>query len=89
LVTPGVARGETPPLEDDKKKGGSGNGGGGGGAGGGGDDLLPGPDPIIAGLLKRLPKAGDKWPQAQRKLWLQLLEGSFNLIYKDEGEAAS
>ena len=24
------------------------------------------------------------WPKAQRKLWLQLLEGSFDLIYKDE-----
>jgi hypothetical protein len=33
-------------------------------------------DPIIAGLLKRLPKSGDIWPKAQRKLWLQLLEGS-------------
>jgi hypothetical protein len=25
------------------------------------------------------------WPKAQRKLWLQLLEGSFELIYKDAG----
>jgi hypothetical protein len=23
------------------------------------------------------------WPEAERKLWLQLLEGSFKLIYKD------
>jgi hypothetical protein len=23
------------------------------------------------------------WPEADRKLWLQLLEGSFKLIYKD------
>jgi hypothetical protein len=34
-------------------------------------------------LLKRLPKTGDVWPEADRKLWLQLLEGSFKLIYKD------
>jgi hypothetical protein len=33
-----------------------------------------------AGLLKRLPKTGDVWPEADRKLWLQLLEGSFKLI---------
>ena len=43
---------------------------------------------IIAGLLKRLPKSGEKWPKAQRKLWLQLLEGSFDLIY-DNVEAAN
>jgi hypothetical protein len=36
--------------------------------------------------LKRLPKSGDLWPEADRKLWLQLLEGSFKLIYKDEKE---
>jgi hypothetical protein len=33
--------------------------------------------------LARLPKSGDVWPEAERKLWLQLLEGSFKLIYKD------
>ena len=44
---------------------------------------------IIAGLLKRLPKSGDIWPKAQRKLWLQLLEGSFDLIYEDKEEAAN
>jgi hypothetical protein len=40
-------------------------------------------DPIILGLLKRLPTSGNVWPEAERKLWLQLLEGSFKLIYKD------
>jgi hypothetical protein len=35
-------------------------------------------------LLSRLPKSGDVWPEADRKLWLQLLEGSFKLIYKDK-----
>jgi hypothetical protein len=29
------------------------------------------------------------WPKAQRKLWLSLLEGSFDLIYLDKDEAAS
>jgi hypothetical protein len=44
----------------------------------------PAIDPIIAGLLKRLPKSGDVWPEAERKLWLDLLAGSFKLIYKDK-----
>jgi hypothetical protein len=29
-------------------------------------------------------KSGDVWPETERKLWLQLLEGSFKLIYKDK-----
>ena len=55
-----------------------GQGGGSGGDGGGGDI-----DPIILGLLARLPKSGSVWPEAQRKLWLELLAGSFKLIYED------
>jgi hypothetical protein len=51
--------------------------------------VLPDIDPIIAGLLKRLPKSGADWPKTQRKLWLQLLEGSFDLIYTDKNEAAN
>jgi hypothetical protein len=54
------------------------------GSGSGGGDP-PAIDPIIDGLLKRLPKTGDVWPEVDRKLWLQLLEGSFKLIYKDKG----
>jgi hypothetical protein len=38
-------------------------------------------------LLVRLPKSGNVWPDAERKLWLQLLEGSFKLIYKDKETA--
>jgi hypothetical protein len=56
-----------------------------GGGGGGGGAVI---DPIIQGLLARLPKSGDVWPEEQRKLWLQLLEGSFRLIYKDKTEVA-
>lgn len=41
-------------------------------------------DPIIQGLLARLPTSGDVWPIADRKLWLEILEVSFKLIYKDE-----
>jgi hypothetical protein len=41
-------------------------------------------DPIIQGLLSRLPASGAVWPEAERKLWLELLSGSFKLIYKDK-----
>jgi hypothetical protein len=57
--------------------------------GGGGNDDTPAVDPIIAGLLKRLPKSGEVWPEGERKLWLQLLEGSFKLIYKDNATAGT
>jgi hypothetical protein len=60
-------------------------GGSGGGDGGDGPEI----DPIIRGLLARLPKSGEVWPDGERKLWLQLLEGSFKLIYKDKNEAAN
>ncbi|HEY1261398.1 MAG TPA: hypothetical protein VGF34_19285 [Stellaceae bacterium] len=56
---------------------------GGGRGGDGGDKQI---DPIIRGLLDRLPNPGVVWPDAERKLWLQLLEGSFKLIYKDTGD---
>jgi hypothetical protein len=56
--------------------------GGGGQEGGEPPDI----DPIIRGLLARLPKAGDVWPERQRDLWLELLKGSFKLIYRDAQE---
>jgi len=79
LVMPAVAiTEELPPADQEDEDNHSGSGGGGGGGKGG-------IDPIIQGLLARLPKSGDRWPEAERKLWLQLLEGSFKLIYKDAG----
>lgn len=87
LVMPGVAmRDQTADKQDsDEKNDDGGKFGGGNGGGGGSVDV----DPIIAGLLKRLPKSGDAWPEADRKLWLQLLEGSFKLIYKDQSPGPS
>ncbi len=73
LVRPGVA--PDPTKTDGKPKV------GGGGNGGGGDQTEI--DPIIRGLLARLPKSGEVWPEGERKLWLELLSGSFKLIYKD------
>ncbi len=40
-------------------------------------------DPVVAGLLNHLPKAGMVWPATARKKWLQLLEGSFDLIFRE------
>jgi hypothetical protein len=59
------------------------------GSGKGGGGMPPDIDPIIRGLLVRLPKSGDVWPEADRKLWLELLEGSFRLIYKDRLQETS
>lgn len=69
----------TNAVGQENKKGG---GRGGAGDGGGGSDQAE-IDPIILGLLARLPKAGEVWPEAERKLWLDLLSGTFKLIYKD------
>lgn len=78
LVMPGFA--PVAPREEEKAdEADLGTGGGNGGGGG----KQPPIDPIIAGLLARLPKSGEVWPEQERKLWLQLLEGSFKLIYKD------
>jgi hypothetical protein len=73
---PGFVPQEGAPSEAANEGGGNGQGGGGGGGSGA-------VDPIIGGLLARLPKSGSVWPESERKLWLQLLEGSFKLIYKD------
>jgi hypothetical protein len=79
LAKPGISQqkddGVTPPADRNQR---------------GGDDGGEPPkiDPIIQGLLSRLPRSGDVWPEEQRKLWLQLLEGSFRLIYKDKTEVA-
>ncbi len=54
---------------------------------GGGDDnggLPPRLDPIIRGLIDRLPDAGNPWPSKDRKLWLGILESAFELVYTDE-----
>ena len=75
---------EQPPRadqmpEDENQSGSSGTSGSG--------DLPPGVDPIIRGLIDRLPAAGSKWPLSKRKLWLQILENSFALVYEDDGPA--
>lgn len=78
FIKPSAGGAEPPPPANEQNKGGK------GGNGNGGDDMPPDVDPIVAGLLARLPKAGSIWPEQDRELWLELLKGSFKLIYKDK-----
>jgi hypothetical protein len=81
FVKPGIAQKEEAAGQQTQQE--VGDRGTGSGSGGGEPPRI---DPIIQGLLSRLPKSGEAWPEADRKLWLQLLEGSFKLIYKDQIE---
>jgi hypothetical protein len=86
LVRPASSAGPgTTPIEQEPSKDQQVETRKGGGGGSGGGDVPPDIDPIIHGLLARLPKSGDVWPEDDRKLWLGLLEGTFKLIYKDRG----
>jgi hypothetical protein len=51
---------------------------------GGSDDGGSNLHPFIQGLLKELPLAGDEWPEAKRKLWLDTAASIFKIIYKDD-----
>lgn len=73
---------ESTPPEDNESSRSSVRGGGSNGGGSG--RLPPNVDPIIAGLIDRLPPSGSRWPKAKRKLWLQILENSFDLVYEDD-----
>lgn len=53
------------------------------GSGGGGYDP-PDIDPIIRGLIDKLPPSGAVWSKAKRKLWLQIIENSFELVYEED-----
>jgi hypothetical protein len=41
-------------------------------------------DPILEGLLLRLPRAGEYWPAQERQQWLTLLQGALAVIYNDK-----
>lgn len=53
------------------------------GAFGGGGGELPPLDPLLQGLLQRLPAPGSPWPSTQRKLWLDTLTNVISLLYPD------
>lgn len=52
----------------------------GGGNGGGGDNL----DPLISGLVKRLPAPGTIWSIGARVKWLQAAANNFDLIFETD-----
>lgn len=83
LVIPGAAsfRAGDAPAEQPADQDRLGSAGGRNGGGGGGDSNL---DPIIKGLIDRLPPPGERWSKIKRKLWLQILENSFDLVYEDD-----
>lgn len=43
-------------------------------------------DPLVDALLEHLPAPGDVFPPESRKLWLQILELAFRLIYEEHEE---
>lgn len=50
-----------------------------------GDDDKPHKiDPLIQSLLGHLPKPHSVWPPQERKHWIDMLEGAFKVIYKDQ-----
>jgi hypothetical protein len=57
--------------------------------GGGGGGTPPEIDPILLGLISKLPPSGSNWPKSKRKLWLTILENSLELVYEDDSEKIS
>jgi hypothetical protein len=76
FVKPGIAAREEqqPEKPDENKKRNNGSDG----------TEPPGLHPFVQGLLKELPKAGDVWPENQRKLWLDTAASIFKMIYKED-----
>jgi len=47
------------------------------------DDHAPlGLDPMIAGLIRRLPPVDAEWPAAKRRAWLRAAEAAFDVLYE-------
>lgn len=56
-----------------------------GGNGGGGDGQVSlNLDPLLIALLKKIPPAGAKWPEAQRVRWFRTFAMNVSQIYDDE-----
>lgn len=92
LVKPGIAEAAAPLRADSSKgsdKPGGDDGGrsaGSGGEGGGGSGLRTGLDPLIVGLVNKLPDANLPWPQADRVTWLKALNMIIPLVYGEAGD---
>lgn len=44
-------------------------------------------DPIVWGLLEKVPAPGETWPKAQRQAWLNILTQTFDMLYPEEKPA--
>lgn len=53
------------------------------GNGGGSGKEPPDLDPLIAGLVKRLPKSDSEWPMAEREHWLETARHIFAIVYTE------
>jgi hypothetical protein len=73
-VPPVKQKEEDPEPEKRKKHGGGGDGGG--------------HHPLIEGLIRALPRAGEHWPVEARRKWLQAAAMNFDFVYEDDGAEA-
>lgn len=48
------------------------------------EEIGPSVDPLIKGLLDRLPKPGEKWPHEKRLRWLQTFAANLDYVYPPE-----
>jgi hypothetical protein len=76
LVKPGIA--ETGVKQEQRDQG-----AGGGGGGGGADERL---DPMLVGLIDKLPRGSAAWPLKDRITWLQAATVIFQLVYGTESD---
>lgn len=76
LVLPPSASGAGAKEDPDSDKSGSGSGSG----SGAGDGETPGLDPVIAALIKKLPKKGP-WGTPERDAWLKMMGMAFDMAY--------
>lgn len=84
LVEPAIKEGHTSKEKPKEEKPSGGNGGGGTLDRSDGDNAT---DPVIQGLVNRLPPADTDFPFANRVKWLQTMANAFGIIYTDDNQA--
>jgi hypothetical protein len=52
-------------------------------------DFLSQLHPIIAGLVRMLPRSDDKWSADEQKAWLHVAQVNFAFLYGDPQETSS
>ncbi|AXQ29380.1 hypothetical protein D0B54_12050 [Solimonas sp. K1W22B-7] len=77
LVMPAVAVKDTPPPPPPPPPP--------GGSSGGGDNFSGLElDPLLIALLRKIPKTGEKWPEAQRLRWFNTFAMNVSQVYDDD-----